>query len=428
MNYPWSIYPNLWQNSDFLTTQSLTNLDTFFKANWQFYFQNTPIGKYWGVHQLQYNLNQISQGKIIIESIQCTFPNGQNFSYNSQWKKFNGNNFISNDNDCIYSLECNLQDFSMFFSKPWIEIGLVLQSNSFQQENFITVATETRDVNDLNDVSMVNVRMPIVQLTIQDLIKNNNNYIPLFRINCENQIFTLLEYQYPIHTIGSNGILGQQIDQFINQLYEKIIYIHKEAHDDNHVGSFLQILMAYVFPLKSLLANDILTVDHWFKESLTLLGQMESFLNFNCKSYYLFPKDLLTTHRELVSRINEIFQKFYQVGNWGSFVYDGSQYSIAIDFVWDDGSVYLDFSAPIEKNDLVNWVESSLITESNDIDNQLVNKTRGLERTLMDSKTNNNNHTWLRYSLDNIHKYPHKLIVFNPIVIHQLTINLIKKS
>ena len=56
-------------------------------------------------------MNQLNQGNIIIEEIQCTFPNGQNFSYNYQWKQFNGINMMANDNQYVYELSCNLEDF-----------------------------------------------------------------------------------------------------------------------------------------------------------------------------------------------------------------------------------------------------------------------------------------------------------------------------
>ena len=88
MNYPWNIYPNLWQNSDVLTTQSLSYINNFQQHNGAFNYKNTPMGQYWGIHSVQINLNNLSQGLITVENVQCTFPNGYNFVYNNQWKQY----------------------------------------------------------------------------------------------------------------------------------------------------------------------------------------------------------------------------------------------------------------------------------------------------------------------------------------------------
>ena len=116
------------------------------------------------------------------------------------------------------------------------------------------------------------------------------------------------------------------------------------------------------------------------------------------------------------------------MGTIGGFQFMDGKYGINVDFVWTDGKVYLDFTAPVDKEYLMDWIETSVIGEENTIDNLLLNKNRGCNRTHMDSKVNgNNDFTWIRYAVDNPCKYPHKLVIFNPVVIHQLTINLIEK-
>ena len=429
MYYPWGIYPNLWQTSDFLTTQSLTNIHDMFQNNWQYAHEYTPQGQWWGIHNIKYNINQISQWKIVIENLQCTFPNGQNFSYDCQWKKFNGAHFLNEDGDKIYGIECDLENFnSIFANKKEVELSLVIQNNSFQQDNFIPMVTEMRDTSDINDINAVNIKMPVVSLMPTDLIKNNNNYIPLFRINVQNNIFNMIDFQYPIIFIKSSTLIGKNLEIFITNLYEKIIYIQQEIKNDMTIKNFLQPLMAYVFSMNSLLKNNMLTTEKWFHSSLILLGNLETFLNFNCKVYYFNSKDLLSTYNEIIQRIEEICNKIYQVGVVGKFQYQDMNWSLFIDFVWEDNNFYLDFSAPIDKNNLINWVENSIITESNQLDNCILNKTRGFDRHLLDSKVNgSNDFCWLRYNINNLYKYPHNLVIFNPQEIQQMTINLVKK-
>jgi hypothetical protein len=425
---PWNIYPNLWQNSDFLTTQSLNHVMDCNYNNWQYIFYNSPLKNFYGIHSIKYNLNQLSLGKIIIEEIKCTFPNGQNFIYNQNWKKFNGQNYINDNDDNVYFLECNLENYNnLFQNKSFIELGLVIEQNSFQQDNFFSIITETRDINDINDINIVAVRMPLVTLVPYDLVKNNNNYLPLFKINTVNNIYTLMDYQYPIIFIKNDYLLGQKLEKFLDELYTNIIYINKENFNDNH--KILTPAMAYVFQLKSLLKNDNLTVDYWFQQSLFLMGQWESFLDFNCKIYYLFHKDLLMTFSSVTERINQMLDKFYKMGSIGSFQWDGNAFWMDIDFNWSDNIIYLDFSASYRKDDLVNWIETSIISDESSLEDNKINKTRGFERNLMDFKINNETQiTWIRYSIKNTIKIPHKLIIFNPIDINNLQINLIKKN
>jgi hypothetical protein len=428
MYYPWGIYPNLWQTSDFLTTQSLSHMADYFQNNCQYNFQYTPQNQWWGIHQITYNIHQLSQGKIVIESLQCTFPNGQNFSYHCQWKKFNGSNFINEDGDGVYSIQCDLESFNgLLANKKYLELSLVIQNNSFQQNNCISMVTEMRDPLDINDINIVNVKMPIVQLIPTDLIKNNNNYIPLFRIGVEHNVFTMMDFQYPLIYIKKSSILGDKLEKFFNELYGKIIYIHQEVKDTS-LKSFLQPLMVYVFSMNSLFKNQILTVDQWFQSSLILLGALESLLNFNCKTYHLYTKDLLVTYEEITQRIQDNCHKIYPVGILGQFVYQDNSWSLFVDFLGETHGFYVDFSAPMDKNTLINWVESSIIVESHQLDNALINKNRGLNRHLLNSKVNgSNDFVWLRYAIDNTYKYPHSLIIFNPQIINGMTVNLIKK-
>ncbi len=430
MKYPWNIYPNLWQNSDFVTTQSLNNIDDHVQSNWSFFFKYSPLKQYYGIHSLVLNVNQLSLGIVSIEEITCTFPNGENFTYNCNWKKFNGSHYLNDNNDNIYSIECQLKNYSnLFQNRNFLQLVLIIEQNSFQQDKFFSIVSEVEDIIENNDINIVTVRLPIVKLIPIDLVKNYNNYLPIIQIEITNEIFSLLKYQYPIIYIKSSDIIGKDLEKFINDLYKKINYIYRENKNlSSHLNKLLSMVFEYIFTIQSLLKNGTLTVIGWYEKSLNLLGNLETLMEFNWKIYLLNNNDILKTFYEITNRINYIFDNFYNLGTIGILEKNNDKYYFSCQ-VNKSYQLYLDFTIVGEKQDLINWIESSIIDEENKLDNNLLEKNRGLNRWLIDSKINNSTgEIWIRYQLDIINYDKVSYVLFNPIVINNMNITWLIKQ
>ena len=451
MANPWDIYSILWQNGTFITSQKLQENSTREDNIRNFSFLNTLLCYQWGIHNLQIDTSKLQSGLIRIKSVQCTFPNGENFVYDSNWRKVNGEDYLQDDNSKIYSIECNCADYSMLFTnKNYVEIGIIMESNPFRQNVFVPILSETRDMGNSDDINEVGRQFPVIRLLPTEIAGNNSrNFIPIMHISIKNGIYKALDYQYPASLLSCDTILFTILREFIDRLYGRLSYIQQENKttvNQESILRFLHCIMGNVFLLNSTLKNENTAIYQIYYFFLKLLGDLDCFGDFDFSYYPYIHRDLLGTFQRIITRITIIVEDFYEIGEFLYFTMENPQSSLYSDgsdsaiYVlsretekFKDEEIYFDIKAVgIEKITLEKWIDNSIICGDGDFQKNKMEKKRGINRELLSFKLQekqNSNLLFLRYKLDltNLGQQK-KLIIFNPIILQNITLMLIKKS
>lgn len=238
MTWKWNIYPVKWQDGELLTPEHLQTLDNNIINNIGLFQQLKPYN--WGIIDISIDQSYMNNGIIKINCLAALLPNGKFFTYNKDWLKVNSiNNTVNQEN--VYSLEINLNDFSILFEerKPII-MGLSLQKN-YNHYCYETILEEQQNKDNPNQTSYVG--REILRGILEPYNSLNVNSIPIGEFVYD-QTFQITNYIPPVFFLKDTNI----IKTFIGDVSTLITY-HSNLRGEIMVFPVLKSLINRTYNL-----------------------------------------------------------------------------------------------------------------------------------------------------------------------------------